>query len=174
MAIELDVKPKDKLLFPSTVLLIISIVIFSVFLASYIFFEVRNRFMDGEMKDIEKKLVLTPDEVNLEAKIVDYQDKINSFGTYFTSRRQINNLFAVLEKNSHPNVAVTKISWDINSPMITIDAIADNLESFSQQAMIWKNIPSLNSIKLSALEKGKEETGFEFTVQLTFDNGAFE
>lgn len=174
MAIELDVKPKDRLLFPATVLLVVSISIFSVFLASYLFFELRSRMIATQMEEIDKKLEKTPDEAILEAKIIDYKGKVDNFKQTIDKRKGINNLLAILEKNAHPNVVANAILWHAENPTkVEINAETDNLESFSQQVMIWKKMSSLQTITLSALDKG-EKTGVEFTVQLTFNNGAFE
>jgi hypothetical protein len=174
MAIELDVKPKDRFLFPATVLLVVSISVFSVFLASYIFFEWRSKTIANEMKDIESKLEKTPDEAALEAKIVGYKEKVDSFKQAIGERKDVNKLLAVLEKNAHPSVVASSISWSAaDYKKLEIIADTDNMESFSQQIIIWRKIPSLQTITLSALEKG-EAAGITFTVQLAFDNGAFK
>lgn len=171
MAIEIDAKPRDRNFPQAVVFLLASIGIFLFFIISFFFFENRISAYELQIKENEKQLIPATDEKDLEKKIKGYESKISGFTQAISMRKKANDLFAIFEKNSHPNVYIKNITWDELKPEVSVEAVSSDLKSFAQQIMIWKNTKEIQNIKLSTLTKG--ETGYVFTALLSFGGQAF-
>ncbi len=84
------------------------------------------------------KTGVTPNQKELESKVLGYQQKIQDI-VPLLERHNLPSVFLdSLEKTSHPFLQITKLSFDASKGSISLEGVTENFETLAQQAALLK------------------------------------
>lgn len=166
MAIEIEGRTQiNRLLWP-VAFLIFSFIVLTTLLVSYFYFDNGYNELFSALNEKQKGLVKTADEKALEDSLAGYQKKINVFGKVLEEHRKVANIFSFIEKTCHPNVYFSKISYNMESGKISLEGIAADFMTISQQVIIFKEQKdNVKTVFLNSLEP-LEKVGIKFSIAL--------
>ena len=165
MAIEIIPKPKIKKISWINIVLYSYLAIFLVLFLSYFIFDHYQKKLNQEFSDLEKSLLRTPAEKELEEEIIGYQRKLKDFTSLLNYHRLPLNIFNFLEKVTHPKVWFSELDLNLTKNTIDLSGQADTSEVMAQQLLILRKEELIQNLNLSKLSRNKEGR-LEFSLQV--------
>lgn len=166
MAIEITQKVKIKIPAWLVILLIVELLLIIILVISYLYFIFSSEKM-------EKILIKTPQEVNLEQDIAAKETelkllktKIDTFAQLLEKHQKTANLFSFLEKVCLPDVWFSK--FDFSSEALTISGHTKDFVSLGQQILAFQAEPVVKEVKLSEISLvPKGGVDFSLSIKLS-------
>jgi len=126
-----------------------------------------------EISNIEKALQKSPSEKNLEDGIFSYQGKIEDINLLLGSHKPVANLLNNLEKNTHPNVWLSRFKLNMADKTLNLLGSTDNFEILGQQTLIFGKQEFIKNANLSDVSIGRDGK-IKFELQLILDSKIFQ
>lgn len=171
MAIEIIPKPKVKIPLWVTILLAVDIIVLLALGGTYFYFYQSSEKTESQIKEVEEKLVRTPEERSMEDNLAKISQRISNFKKVLKGHEKTSQLFPFLEGISHPNVWFTDFDFQSEKNLISLKGKASSFSVVGEQIEVLKNNDLVKEIKLEQLSMGEEgERGAEvsFALRLTF------
>ena len=173
MAIEIIPKTKIRKISLTNVFPFILAIAFFAFLISYFVFNFYQKKLSMEISNIEKALQKSPSEKNLEDGIFSYQGKIEDINLLLGSHKPVANLLNNLEKNTHPNVWLSRFKLNMADKTLNLLGSTDNFEILGQQTLIFGEQEFIKNANLSDVSIGRDGK-IKFELQLILDSKIFQ
>lgn len=171
MAIEIIPKPKVKIPLWVTILLVADIIVLLALGGTYFYFYQSSEKTETQIKEVEEKLVKTPEERSREDNLAKTSQRISSFEEVLKGHKKTSQLFSFLEGISHPNVWFTEFDFQSEKNLISLKGRASSFSVVGEQVAVLKNNDLVKEIKLEQLSMGEEGEGgaeVDFALRLTF------
>jgi hypothetical protein len=168
--VEIIPKPKIKMPFWQNLLLYLSIIFLIGSLSSYFVLFYLQKKSERKIWDLDRLIEeqKTLEHKKLEIKVLNVKKKIEDFSFLIKDRKLITKLFSLIEKNCHPRVFFTKLSFDLKNFTLQLPGETESFQDLAQQFYIFekeKNIKALNLSDISIGREGKIE--FKFTLSFS-------
>ncbi len=172
MAIEIIPKPKVKIPLWVTILLVVDIIMLLALGGTYFYFYQSSEKTETQIKEVEEKLVKTPEEKSMEDNLAKISQRVSNFKKVLRSHEKTSQLFPFLEGISHPNVWFTDFDFQSEKDLISLKGKASSFSVVGEQIEVLKNNDLVKEIKLEQLSMGEEGEGqaeVSFALRLTFE-----
>lgn len=114
----------------------------------------------------------TPEERELEARVLSYKQKLDDFAQAASKRLYPDNFFPFLEATTHPDVFFTSLSLNPGQASATLTGEASDFLVLAEQVAVLKASEEVDSFTLSSI-KPVEEGGIGFSLNIVFPEGFF-
>ena len=104
----------------------------------------------------------------LEKKIFLARDKINDFVEIMNNHTWASNVFAFLEKYTHPKVLLTQFNFDRDNNLVGLSGRAESFETFGQQIQLFENGKYVEGVVLKRVGIAREGE-IEFGIDISFN-----
>jgi len=169
MAIEIIPKKAERIPSWQNILLYISIIVFVFAVAVFFILNYYVKKGESALSEAEDKLIKAKGpQVELEKEILNFQKKINDFGTLVSQHKRSSNFFEFLETLCHPDVFFHSIDLIVRTNKVSLLGKTKNFETLEQQILIFKNEVKIKNVELMSLGRG-EEGGIEFKLEASLD-----
>lgn len=166
MAIEIgqnaERRGADKLTLP----LFFSIVLLMTFLGAYAYITISLNKTNEEIEKKEAEIAeISYQRKDIEQIVSPYGEKVDNFKEIFQKRRDVVNVFPVVESLTHPYVWFSGFSFDTENN-VSLSGKARDFTSLGQQIIILRNIPNLKEITISGIQPEEEEVSFSLSFSV--------
>jgi len=156
------------------ILFYISLSLILVFLI--IFFLLNNAVQKSTkfLENQEQTLIAqrTPEQLELEKKILNFQQKIGDFNVLFNQHRFLANAFSILEKLTHSKVWFSDFQLTPQTGSIALVGEANSFQNLAEQILILKGNENIRETNLSGA-RINPKGNIEFNLQLTLSPDVF-
>jgi hypothetical protein len=153
----------------ANILLFVSVALVISATTSYFILDNSLKKTEEKIVSLDKKLALenSSERVALEKEVSTYQKKINDFSTLLSGHIYSSQLFPFLENLTHPKVAFSDFSADMDKKNITLSGVTDSFLTLGQQLIIFKAEKLILSVQLSNIAFEKDgKISFDFNLAL--------
>lgn len=172
MAIEIIPRVKIKKISWVNIIFYLLLVLVLAFVISYLILIVYQKKLNQELEGIEKALIRTPEEDQLEKEILNYEQKIKDFGILITAHQFPVKLFQFLEKNTHPKIRFSKFTFDAPNNRLELSGQTPDFEVLGQQMIIFQQQEFVKKIDLTNVSITKDK-GIGFSLSINLDPQIF-
>jgi len=110
----------------------------------------------------------TPQQKELENKVLEYQKKIGDFAVLLKSHKIPSYMFDFIEENTLPSVWFFEFKADIGESLLTLTGETESMQRLAQQMAAFKETGNITRIGLLS-GKIAEEGKIKFTLGLSFN-----
>ena len=131
--------------------------------------------LTSSIENVKTKInsVATPEDLELERKILLTQKKVNDFSFLINNHLSNKQFFGVFEQLAHPKIFFSSIDLQINKGKATLSGTTDNFELLGQQFLMLEKEDYVKNVNLSKASINKDGK-VEFTFHVSFDGRRFK
>lgn len=174
MVIQIIPKQEEKSSSLKNILFYFSLILLLAVAASYFVLNNSQKKAEKDIQLLDQELAAAAasPEAALEKEVLDYQKKINDFSSLLALHQYSSQIFPFIESITHPKVAFSDFSLEINKGSITLSGITDSFLTLDQQLTILKNEKLVKEVNLSDIAFEKDGR-ISFNFGLILDSQIF-
>lgn len=162
-------RPKAKASVKNTVLVIFSLLVFLVPLATFLLFQqYLNPQMKNKQKSLETELMSLDnrDNQNLRNDIIKIANKIADFEFLTKQHKITSQLFSFISSTSHKRVQIMSLKLSVPNMMFSCEALTDRFKTFGEQILILKNNSNVKGLSVKSASLGEKGINFGFDIDV--------
>lgn len=164
MAIDIKENKKRNLKLPTSfnILFYYSIALFIFSVSGYLLVSQWNSEMQAQIENREEIIRRLENEENLQENrslISDYQNQVRDYSYLFSEKRNVDNLFLLIESILHPSSHLESMRMDASEKTLFLEGRTLNFKTLEQQHSILKNFKMKRNVSgwVQELDLSEEE-----------------
>lgn len=130
-------------------------------------------FLNNEIEDLNNSLEELRFEVPPEEQddLVSFFSQVGNIDEILNDHIITSNLFPILERNTHRQVAYRSMDVSTVENKVTLDGVAANYDALVSQLAIYESVPEIQRVVLNSSQR--DAATVNFSVVLTLDKSLF-
>ncbi|PJE69684.1 MAG: hypothetical protein COU98_00715 [Candidatus Staskawiczbacteria bacterium CG10_big_fil_rev_8_21_14_0_10_38_10] len=167
MAFALIYQLKNKKVWWLDAIMYFSLAILLAAIICYFIFSIKISFQEQKLKQLQELISKTgtKDQLALEKKVFEYQEKINDFTTLLNNHAIPSNFFTFLEQTTLPKVRFTEVKLNKGESKIRLSGTTQDAQMLAQQTYLFQESQFIQDTKLFLFSLGE---GGKITFSVIF------
>jgi len=156
------------------ILLVFSLLLLIAAIAGYVVFY--KLIADGKLvlEDLNRRITQenTAERVALKTEMIEMKRKIDDFGYLVNQHLKIDQVFEIIQTNTHPQVWFTQFELDPRSRIVKLIGETQSFATVGQQVSFFQKVDKINQVNLDEVSLTKEGK-ISFKLSLSFKPEVF-